>query len=103
MSDKDDRIGEIGHAATAVPGIASAAVFPPPTGPPSLSLVAASGIEGAALDALSAAVLRPGHPIARTLHDGVPTFDVAPTAAGGPALRSHLPIIDRRDGGSACM
>jgi hypothetical protein len=28
----------------------------------------------------------------------VPTFDVQPTAPGGPALRSHLPLIVRRDG-----
>src|SRR4051812_22258529 len=103
MTDPDDRLGGIADAATAVPGIASAAVFLVPTGSADLALVAASGIEGAALYALSAAVLRPGHPIAQTLHDGVATFDVSPTAPGGPALRSHLPIIEPRDGGSTCV
>ena len=32
------------------------------------------------------------------LADGVEMFDVAPTAPGGPALRSHLPLVVTRHG-----
>jgi hypothetical protein len=61
--------------------------------------VAASfGIGESAVAGLEAAVANPDHPIARTVVMPVPTFDVQPTAPGGPALRSHLPLIVRRDG-----
>ena len=40
----------------------------------------------------------PGHPVARTMHETMPTFDVLPTGPGGPALRSHLPLVVTRGG-----
>ena len=40
----------------------------------------------------------PGHPIRRTFSDPIATFDVTPMNPGGPALRSHLPLIVLRDG-----
>ena len=39
----------------------------------------------------------PGHPIARTFAAPVATYDVRPMNPGGPALRSHLPMIVRAD------
>ena len=32
------------------------------------------------------------------MHETTPTFDVLPTAPGGPALRSHLPLVVTRGG-----
>ena len=82
----------------AVDGVESAAIFVVPHGSTDLELVAAAGIEGQALDGLNAAVSNPAHPIAKALTDDGPTFDVRPMAPGGPALRSHLPIVPVRDG-----
>jgi hypothetical protein len=73
--------------------IASAAVFVVPHGNGPLEVGAAAGISGVALDRLVLAVRDPDHPIARTVEDRVASFDVTPTAPGGPALRSHLPIF----------
>ena len=61
-------------------------------------MLAAAGIEGQALEGLKAAVSNPAHPIAKALTDDGPTFDVRPMAPGGPALRSHLPLVLVRDG-----
>ena len=83
---------DIARAALALPGIESAAIFVAKPDSSELELVAASGIEGPALDGLIAAVRNPNHPIARALSDTAPTFDVAPMNPGGPALRSHLPF-----------
>ncbi len=80
--------------------IASAVIFVARPDSGVLELAAAAGIEGPALDGLVAAVRNPGHPISRTLLDEAPTYDVKPTAPGGPALRSHLPIRARVDGRS---
>jgi hypothetical protein len=63
-----------------------------------LEMAASIGLPDSALAGLAAAVGNPGHPIARTVAAPVPSFDVLPTAPGGPALRSHLPLIVRRDG-----
>jgi signal transduction protein with GAF and PtsI domain len=63
-----------------------------------LELAASIGLGDAAVAGLAAAVGNPGHPIARTVAAPVPSFDVLPTAPGGPALRSHLPLIVTRDG-----
>ena len=78
--------------ALGVGGIASAALFSRPSGSSTLELAAAAGIDGPALDGLVAAVRNPEHPVARSLTAAGPIFDVLPTAPGGPALRSHLPI-----------
>ena len=55
-------------------------------------------LEGSALAALAEAVTNPNHPIARTIATPKPTFNVLPTAPGGPVLRSHLPLIVTRAG-----
>jgi hypothetical protein len=63
-----------------------------------LEIVASIGLDDAVVAGLAAAVRNPAHPIARTVVTPVPTFDVLPTAPGGPALRSHLPLIVTREG-----
>jgi hypothetical protein len=78
--------------ALGIGGIASAALFTRPAGSSTLELAAAAGIDGPALDGLVAAVRNPDHPVAQSLTAGGPIFDVRPTAPGGPALRSHLPV-----------
>ena len=97
QSDKVD-LQEVADAAVGIGGIASAAVFVVRPGSTDLELAGAAGIEGPALEALVAAIQNPDHPINRTLADDGPSFDVRPTAPGGPALRSHLPLIAQRDG-----
>ena len=62
----------------------------------SLEIVATIGLDDASTAGLAAAIGRPTHPIARTMHETEPTFDVLPTVAGGPALRSHLPLVVSR-------
>jgi hypothetical protein len=85
-------------AATALelPAIESAAVFVRDREPSSLTLVSAAGVEGEALDRLVEAVRNPEHPIPQTLASSAATFDMVPRAPGGPALRSHLPIVVHR-------
>ena len=63
-----------------------------------LEIAASLGLDDGAAAGLTDAIARPGHPIARTMHETTPTFDVLPTGAGGPALRSHLPLVVTRDG-----
>jgi hypothetical protein len=63
-----------------------------------LEIVAAFGLDDVNRAGLAEAIRRPGHPIARTFGDATPTFDVQPTAPGGPALRSHLPLVVTRGG-----
>ena len=62
-----------------------------------LAIVASIGLGEAAIAGLAAAARDPGHPIARTVSTPVASFDVVPTRPGGPALRSHLPLIVTRD------
>lgn len=94
---------DIVRSAVASEAIESAALFIATPGSPTLELAAAAGIEGAALDGLIGAVLDPAHPINRSMADDGPTFDVRPSAPGGPALRSHLPLVGVRNGHSAAM
>lgn len=84
-------------------GIESAAIFVVSERPGRLELGATFGLGDPAIAGLVAAVGNPGHPIARTLAAPVPTFDVLPTAPGGPALRSHLPLIVTRDGSDVVL
>jgi hypothetical protein len=63
-----------------------------------LEIAASFGLDDAAQAGLAAAIGRATHPIARTMHETSPTFDVLPTAPGGPALRSHLPLVVTRGG-----
>jgi hypothetical protein len=91
----------IARSALAIPRIASAALFVRRAGSGELRLAGAAGVEGEPLIRLSAAVLDPMHPIARTLADETEAFDVRPMAPGGPARRSHLPI--RATGDGSCI
>jgi GAF domain-containing protein len=68
-----------------------------------LRIVATSGLPESTIAGLAEALRNPQHPIARTVGDPVPSFDVLPTAPGGPALRSHLPIAVTRDGSDTVL
>jgi hypothetical protein len=92
----DNEEQHIAQSAVELEEVASAVVFVLKPGSPGLQLAAAAGVEGAALERLADAVADPNHPIARTAADGMATYDVAPMAPGGPALRSHLPLVDNR-------
>ena len=79
-------------------GVESAAIFVTGERQEGLELAASIGLGDAAAAGLSAAVRSPTHPIARTFAAPRPVFDVRPTAPGGPALRSHLPLVVTRGG-----
>lgn len=74
-------------------GSASAAIFVRDANG-DLRLAGVAGISGAPLDGLVSAVRDPKHPVTRTALDGQVGFDVKPIAPGGPALRSHVPLLD---------
>lgn len=79
-------------------GAASAAIFVVTEGAEGLEIVASFGLPEPARAGLVEAVRNPGHPIARTASNSMATFDVLPTAPGGPALRTHLPLTVTRGG-----
>jgi hypothetical protein len=83
----------VGSAVVVVPGLASG----------DLVIVASVGLSDAAAGGLAQAIRNPGHPIARTFADPSATFDVLPTAPGGPALRSHVPLIVTRNGSQTVL
>jgi hypothetical protein len=83
--------------------VASAVITIVTEEPDHLAIVASVGLEDADLAGLAAAVGDPGHPIARTVATPVSSFDVSPTRPGGPALRSHLPLIVRRGGSDVVL
>jgi hypothetical protein len=91
-TDPADDLQASADAAVRLDGVESAVIFVVLPGSDALLLGAAAGIAGPALNRLADAVQDPEHPIARTLADGRAAYDVTPTAPGGPALRSHLPI-----------
>jgi hypothetical protein len=91
-------LDDVAQAAMAVPGIESVAIFVRRPGTDGLDLGAAAGVAGIALERLVAAVQDPSHPVARTVLENVASFDVAPMAPGGPALRSHIPVSARGEG-----
>jgi GAF domain-containing protein len=72
-------------------------------GPDRLRIFASSGLAEPTIAALGEALRNPTHPIARTVGDPVPSFDVLPTAPGGPALRSHLPLTVTRKGSDTVL
>lgn len=88
-----EELEDIAARALSVAGVQSAAIFFVAPSSSTLQLAAAAGIQGPALDGLLAAVRDPDHPVARTLTDDGPTFDVVPITPGGPRLRSHLPLV----------
>ena len=61
-----------------------------------LEIAAAYELPGPAFDALARAITDPRHPIARTVETGTATYDLRPMNPGGPALRTHVPLIARR-------
>jgi GAF domain-containing protein len=78
--------------------VASGAIFLVTQPDGGLQIAASYGLSEDAAAGLSAAVRDPAHSVAGTVTDPVATFDVLPRAPGGPALRSHLPLIVRRHG-----
>jgi GAF domain-containing protein len=78
--------------------VGSAAVVVPARGTDPPGIVASIGLDDAAAAGLTEAMRRPVHPVTRTFADPVATYDVTPMNPGGPALRSHLPLVVRRDG-----
>ena len=78
--------------------VESAAIVAPDPSSDRLVIVASIGLGDPAIAGLTEALRDPDHPIARTLRDPIPTFDVLPTRPGGPALRSHLPLVITRAG-----
>ena len=103
MERYDDATCELAGCALETPGVVSAAIFMQPRTSAGLELAGAAGIEGEPLRLLAAAVADPNHPVARTFRDASAAFDVEPTAPGGPALRSHVPIFRLLDGRSVCV
>lgn len=82
----------------AAAGAGSGAILIADAVPNELRIVASLGLDADAAAGLTAAVRNPAHAVARTLATGETGFDVLPGAPGGPALRSHLPLIVERDG-----
>ena len=72
-------------------------------GPAGLKIIASVGLPDPAVAGLAEALRNPAHPIARTVDDPVPSFDVLPTNPGGPALRSHLPLTVTRGGSDTVL
>jgi GAF domain-containing protein len=68
-----------------------------------LEIVASIGLGDAAAARVAGAIAHPAPPIARTVREPVSSFDVAPTVPGGPALRSHVPLIVTRGGTDAVL
>jgi hypothetical protein len=78
--------------------VESAAILVPIEGQDRLGIAASIGLSDSAAAGLTAAVANPGHPIARTYATPIASFDVLPTAPGGPALRTHVPLVVTRGG-----
>jgi hypothetical protein len=98
MGDLRPFLDSILSGLAASTGAGSAAVFAGDTAHGELRIVASLGLGEDAEAGLAAAVRNPAHAVARTFANGETGFDVLPAAPGGPALRSHLPLIVRRDG-----
>jgi hypothetical protein len=64
-----------------------------------LRIVVSIGLGAEAAAGLTAAVRNPAHAVARTFATAETGFDVLPAAPGGPALRSHLPLVVGSDRG----
>ena len=93
MAGRDaPRLRDVAREALTIGDTVSAVIFTVAPGSSDLELAAAAGVEGPPLDGLVAAVRDPAHPVTRALSDAEPSFDVQPTAPGGPALRSHIPL-----------
>ena len=63
-----------------------------------LGVAASIGVDGADLERLASDVTKnEDHPIRRALAERAAAFDVEPIRPGGPALRSHVPLVVTRD------
>jgi GAF domain-containing protein len=83
----------------AATGSGSGAMFVPDGGTGELTIVASCDLGPEAAAGLTAAVRNPAHAVARTYASAETGYDVLPAAPGGPALRTHLPlIVERGDG-----
>ena len=78
--------------------VESAAILVPDEAREHLEVAASTGLPEAAVAGLASAVRNPDHPVARTFAAPLASFDVLPTAPGGPALRTHVPLVVTRDG-----
>ena len=78
--------------------VESAAILVPDEAREHLEVAASIGLPEAAVAGLASAVRNPDHPVARTFAAPLASFDVLPTAPGGPALRTHVPLVVTRDG-----
>lgn len=76
----------------------SGAIFVPAGAAGELAIVASLGFGADTAAGLTAAVRNPVHAVARTFASGETGYDVLPGAPGGPALRTHLPLVVGRDG-----
>jgi diguanylate cyclase (GGDEF)-like protein len=86
------------RATTDATGAASAAIFVQHPDRTELALAASVGVDGVQLERLASDVARnDDHPIRRALTERAAAFDVAPVSPGGPALRSHVPLVLTRD------
>ena len=83
---------------TAATGASSGAILTAAEATSELGIVASVGLGADAAAGLVAAVRNPSHAVARTYASAETAFDVLPAAPGGPALRSHLPLVVGRDG-----
>jgi hypothetical protein len=84
-------------------GLESAAIVVVKAPPAALEIAASFGLVGPALAGLAEAIRDPNHPIARTVGEPVATYDVRPTRPGGPALRTHLPLVVTRAGATTVL
>jgi GAF domain-containing protein len=84
-------------------GVASAAIVMRDRASGTLEIVASFGLDAAAAAGLTEAMKRSTHPVTRTFEETSPTYDVAPTVPGGPALRSHLPLTVIRHGDATVL
>ena len=78
--------------------VESAAILVPDEARERLEVAASIGLPEAEVAGLASAVRNPDHPVARTFAAPLASFDVLPTAPGGPALRTHVPLVVTRDG-----
>jgi GAF domain-containing protein len=79
-------------------GVGSAAIVAKRGDDEGLEIIASFGLDERAAAGLTEAIARPTHPIARTFESPTATYDVAPVNPGGPALRSHIPLVVTRGG-----
>ncbi len=84
-------------------GAASAAIVTVEGQPDRLVIAATYGLGEAARAGLAEAMRNPAHPIARTVASAAATFNVLPTVPGGPALRTHVPLIVTRHGADTVL